>query len=228
MRFHPMELGHEWEYEWERLRKANQILRHINRFCEDEGEIYNVFKEERLNQLPSDIRNAIRFHNRMAEAGGFMDVYDGYYNDVVEGIRLKYMPAQELEILREMGIENPEAELMAMIHIVKSRKKDVSYSSNEVCISSQLKNIEKRLEEQIETQRKLEKEEEKPKKKSRRWFKGLGQIAQGTALSAANIGLSVGAFTFPVPAATANWSAIVSSITGVGIIFKGVGDLRGE
>ena len=75
---------------------------------------------------------------------------------------------------------------------------------------------------------KIKKDVKMTPKKTKRWFKGLGQIAQGTALSIANIGLAMGAITIPVAAETAGWGAIVSSITGVGMVLNGYGEFRGE
>jgi len=65
-------------------------------------------------------------------------------------------------------------------------------------------------------------------RKSRRWFTGLGKIAQGTALSIANIALAVGALHFPVSPETKTWGSVASVATGIGTIFAGIGDLRNE
>jgi hypothetical protein len=60
-----------------------------------------------------------------------------------------------------------------------------------------LKNCEKELEQGEQSfEQGLEMKEEEPSqqvpKKSRRWFKGVGQIAQGSALSIANVAPAVG------------------------------------
>jgi hypothetical protein len=65
-------------------------------------------------------------------------------------------------------------------------------------------------------------------KKSRRWFKGLGQISQGAALSIANIGLAINVFKLPVSPETKTWGAIASVTTGIGTVLNGIGDLRNE
>jgi hypothetical protein len=226
-RFHPFEWLHEWDWEWNRLTKAARVLRYIHRFCEDEDDIYHTFTRERIAQLPGEIHDGLRLHNRLAEEGGFLEAFDEHYDEIVDGLKLEYMPDVELDVLRDLGSEDPEAELTAMIHMVRSRRQRVLAMNREIRISQQLKQAEERLDQQ---RKELAEEEkvEKPKRKSRRWFKGLGQIAQGSALSVANIGLAVGVFTFPVPAATATWGALVSSITGVGVVLNGIGDFRGE
>jgi hypothetical protein len=65
-------------------------------------------------------------------------------------------------------------------------------------------------------------------KKSRRWFKGVGQIAQGSALSIADVALAIGVLHLPVSPETQSWGAIASVATGIGTILNGVGDLRNE
>jgi hypothetical protein len=65
-------------------------------------------------------------------------------------------------------------------------------------------------------------------KKSRRWFKGVGQIAQGSALSIADVALAIGVLKLPVSAETQTWGALASVTTGIGTVLNGLGDLRNE
>ena len=65
-------------------------------------------------------------------------------------------------------------------------------------------------------------------KKPRRWFKGLGQISQGAALSIANVALALGTLKFPVSPETQTWGAMASVATGIGTVLSGIGDLRNE
>lgn len=64
--------------------------------------------------------------------------------------------------------------------------------------------------------------------KSRRWFKGVGQIAQGSALSIADVALAIGVLKLPVSAETQSWGALASVAAGFGTLLNGVGDLRHE
>jgi hypothetical protein len=66
------------------------------------------------------------------------------------------------------------------------------------------------------------------KKKPRRWFKGLGHIVQGAAMSLADLGLAFGVLDFAVGVETRSWGALVSVTAGVGTIMNGAGDLRNE
>ena len=103
----------------------------------------------------------------------------------------------------------------------------------EVGLRTQLTQIEERLEASAKQFSEFQEAAKKkgdtePPKKSRRWFKGLGQIAQGAALSIADVALAVGALHFPVSPETQTWGAVASVATGVGTIFSGMGDLRSE
>lgn len=220
--FHYMDSGN-FDWEWERLVKVSNLLRYINHHCTDEDEIYRTIQNERIAQLPEELRNGARTNRHMLVESGFLEAIDAYYDEIVKGMKVEHMPPQEIEVMRQLGSSDPEAELSALVYIVKS-KSNSKYSCNELKVSQQLESLEQKLEQQIQGLQELK---DVPKK-SRRWFKGLGQIAQGSALSIANIGLAMGAISIPVAAETAGWGAIVSSITGVGMVLNGVGEFRGE
>jgi hypothetical protein len=227
-RFHHEHWELQWGWKWERLVSASNLLRYINHQCRGEDEIYHTITRERIAQLPYEIRYGARMNRRMLEDSGFMEAIDAYYDEIVGGMKLEHMPPQEIEVMRELGSSEPEAELSALIYIVKSRCKSKHSYNQEVKVSNQLKNLEDKLEQQEKELKELKDDAEIQPKKSKRWFKGLGQIAHGSALSIANIGLAMGAITIPVASETAGWGAIVSSITGVGMVLNGVGEFRGE
>ncbi|MES9900178.1 MAG: hypothetical protein ABW148_14320 [Sedimenticola sp.] len=230
-RFHKhfhFELGGYQGWQSEGLSSASNLLRYINYHCEDEDSIYYTIKKERIARLPSQIKDGLKTNRRMLEDSGFMEAIDAYYDEIVGGMKLEHMPPQEIEVMRSLGSSDPEAELSALMYIVKSRCKSKHSYNNEVRISNQLKNIEQKLEQQEQQLKELNEGSDDQPKKPKRWFKGLGQIAQGGALSIANVGLAMGSITIPVAAETASWGAIVSSITGVGMVLNGVGEFRGE
>jgi hypothetical protein len=132
-----------------------------------------------------------------------------------------------------MGSPNPDVELRALVLRAKARRERLRQNSRELAVLQQLKHAEKRLtdaQEEFEKCRKVQEEGESEQRvtKSRRWFKSLGQIAQGAALTIADVALAVGALKFPVSPETQTWGAVASVSTGVGTILGGVGDLRNE
>jgi ferric-dicitrate binding protein FerR (iron transport regulator) len=130
-----------------------------------------------------------------------------------------------------MGSTNPEADLRGMIYVVKRRKEERRQMSREIPVSRQLERAEEELartRKQFEESAEEEENNTEAPKKSRRWFKGLGQIAQGAAISIADIGIAIGMLHFPVSPETQTLGALVSTATGVGTVLNGIGELRNE
>lgn len=146
-RIHPME-RFELTWEWQKLRTAIHTIRYINRFCDDEEDIYKTFTPERIERLPREVLNGLRANRNMSDLAGFLDALDAHYEEVIEGMTYEDMPPQELEVLRALGSEDPETELRALIHIVKSRRRATRDYDQELHLSKRLKDIEDKLESQ--------------------------------------------------------------------------------
>jgi len=215
------------------MRSAARVLRFIESNCDDDGDIYSTFKVERLTRAISETSNSVNFSARITEEGGFLDAYESHETEILYGLQPDHLPNEDKEILREMGSINPNVELRGLVYAAKARVRKVERQYREVSIRQELKNCVTALEQGEKTlQMALElKEPESSKnapKKSRRWFKGVGQIAQGSALSIADIALAIGVLHLPVSAETQTWGAIASVATGIGTVLNGVGDLRNE
>lgn len=148
-------------------------------------------------------------------------------------MQAEHLPAEDKEILREIGSINPDVEMRGLVYAAKARIRKGERQRREVSIRQELKNCEAQLEQseksfQMASQSKEEESNRKGLQKSRRWFKGVGQIAQGSALSIADIALAIGVLHLPVSAETQTWGAIASVATGIGTVLNGVGDLRNE
>jgi len=222
-------MWHQWHYEWKRLRRAIDIMNYINNHCDDTDEIYRTFRLKRLRRVIDEIEDGVRWNNRLAEKLGFLDAFDAYYDEIVEGLDISLFPESELDMLRQVGFRDPKSDLQGIIYLLKARKKKRLRLNKEISMSRQLKKtVEVLSESQKEFKEDENLNEQKKPKKSRRWFKGLGQIGQGAALSISNIALATGVLKFPVPPDTQTYGALVSATTGVGMILTGVGDLRGE
>jgi hypothetical protein len=231
-RFHH-HMMEEWVYHLDQAQHALHVLRYIETNCDDDDDIYRTFTLERLTRAVSDTRNAVEFGDRMAEEAGFLDALEAHADDVLSGLQAQHLPDADREIFREMGSLNPDMELRALVLRAKSSRDRLRQNSRELSIRQQLKHAEERVgEAQQEFERMRKAQQEGPEKerpsKSRRWFKGLGQIAQGAALSIADVALAAGAPQFPVSPETQTWGAVASVTTGVGTILNGVGDLRNE
>lgn len=229
-RHHMME---EWDYHLDQAERAAQVLRFIDSQINDDEEIYGTFTLQRLRSTVADTRNSLEFANRAMDEAGFLEIFDTHGSELLDGLAVQHLPDIDKEVIRNMGSLNPEAELAVLVLRAKRLRHRIDRSSGEVSTHQELRRTEERLAEAEKELGQAEKETKEganlPKPtKSRRWFKGLGQICQGAALSIANVALAAGVLRFPVSPETQTWGAVASVTTGVGTILAGVGDLRNE
>jgi len=227
---HP-EMWHHWSYEWQSLKRAIALVNYINNYCNDTNDIYMTFTLKRLREAIDEAKAGLRWHNELAEDLGFFDAIDAYFDEIVDGLDVELFPESEYELFKELGSRNPKSDLQGIIYVLKTRKKKSSFLINEISVSKNLKNTVKKLseaEEQFEENEKNAENSKNKPKKSRRWFKGLGQIGQGTALSIGDIALATDILKFPVPPEVKTWGSLVSTTTGIGMVLNGIGELRGE
>jgi hypothetical protein len=229
--FHHME--HEFHYHLDQAERSARLLRFIESYCDNDEDIYGTFTANRLRRAISDTRSSFSFTKRIADEGGFLDAYESHETEILIGLKPEHLPEEDKEVLREIGSINPEVELSGLVYAAKTRARKGEGQHREVSIRQELNNCERQLEQAEKTfDTALESKAEEPSpnvpKKSRRWFKGIGQIAQGSALSIADVALAIGVLHLPVSAETQTWGAIASVATGIGTVLNGVGDLRNE
>jgi len=217
----------------DRAERSARMFRFIESYCEDSEDVYRTFTPEILARSTSDVRYSLSFNTRITEEGGFLDAYEDHEREILSCLEPKYLPEADKEILREIGSVNPDVELHSLVYAAKERVHKVERQHREISISQEMRNFEKQLDQAEQGFRKVaelkepEMIKERPKK-SRRWFKGVGQIAQGSALSIADVALAIGILKLPVSAETATWGALASVATGIGTVLNGIGDLRNE
>lgn len=73
-----------------------------------------------MERLPKEALSGVRWNSRVADAAGFLDAFDAHYGEIIGGVKLEDMPSQELKVLRELGSEDPESELTALIYMVNA------------------------------------------------------------------------------------------------------------
>ena len=178
------------------------------------------------------VREKLNYSIDLADDIGMMDIIEDYEQIIIEGMEYEDIPKEDIKALRELGETNPNGALLACFLKLKKKGSVHQHNYNDGTVRQQLKNLEgriKRLEENFDedSENSTSSLSKEPRKK-RRWFKGLGKVAQGAALTLANVGLASGYLVLPVDASTQTWGAIVSSITGVGTALDGFGELRGE
>lgn len=227
-RFH-RHMMEEWQYHLDQAQQSAQVLRFIEMHCLDVDEIYSTFKLRRLGRAVSETRHSLDFSKRVAEEAGFLDAFEDHAQQILSGLQPQHLPDIDKDVLRESGSINPDVELRAMVLRAKAVDLRVQ-GSRQARVRDQMEHASARLgeTEQLFSRDKDQDSTADTPKLPRRWFKGLGQIAQGAAFSIANVALAVGAVQFPVSPETQTWGALASVATGIGTILNGIGDLRNE
>src|SRR5258708_31158485 len=107
--FHHME--DEFQYHLDQAERSARVLRFIENYWDDDEDGYRTFKIERLSRAVSDTRSSLSFSNRITEEGGFLDAYESHETEILYGLQPDHLPAEDKEILREIGSISPEVEL---------------------------------------------------------------------------------------------------------------------
>ena len=222
--FGPM--GERFEYEIDRMRRAAQLARFIQTFSDSDDDVYSTLRSERLGNAVSDVGNIVSHSARVLDDTGFIDALNAHYDEIVDGLSVEHLPRSEASLLRELGSEDPQRDLMAVIFIMK-RRRNKAFLADRTRVENELTRVAKEVNEAGQQMQGVA-DIPPHARKSRRWFKGLGQIAQGTAVSLANVGLAIGWLHFPVSPETQTWGSLASVTTGIGMVAAGAGDLRGE
>lgn len=226
----------ELSYHLDQAVRSAQILRFIESYCHADEDVYSTFVFERLVRVVSDIRYSVEFSNRLIEDAGFLEACELHRREIAEGLTIIHLPDADKDMLREIGSPNPEVELRSLTHRAKRWMEKDDRQSREAGLRQELWYVGEKLKEahadfeKLDKLLKAEKEQQgkESPKKTRRWFKGLGQVAQGAALSIANVALAIGTLNLPVSPETQTWGAIASVATGVGTVLSGFGELRNE
>jgi hypothetical protein len=216
----------EFQYGRERLHLANRRIRSIFDSTRDDNDIYRYFKEQGLADTVDQVREGVASVNRFGEELGMWEAIDEFYDEILADLDVNDMPTIERQVLRDVGAPDPDSELVVIVAIVKKRRGELFHFRSEQRLAKRLDSLREDLERHRNEMHLQDNAE--PKRKSRRWFKGLGQIAQGAAMTTANLALAIGLLPFSVAPETTTWGALVSSITGVGYILNGAGELSSE
>lgn len=243
-RFHH-HMMEEWQHHLDQAQSAARVLRYIENYCDDGEDVYGTFTIGRLARAVHDTRYGLEFSNRAVDESGFLDAYERHVGEILAGLQPQHIPDVDRDVLRGMGSHDAEAELAELVFLARAGRDRWVAMRQEISVRQQLKNVEEQVaraakeidelkevltaSEPVQQQKASRRSESTDHpRKSRRWFKGLGQIGQGAALSIANVALAVGALHFPVSPETQTWGAVASVATGIGAVLNGAGDLRNE
>lgn len=218
-KFHPLEYGHLLHLISE---MSPGYIRHSRRLPDREDGIDQEYVES--------VRRTLRVSNDIAREIGMIEILEEYGDLIIAGMEISDIPHHDIVALEQLGEANPKGALLAAFLKVKATGSINGQSRNELSLEQRLERLEKCVADAEENSDAMALQKSSPddRRPKRRWFKGLGKVAQGSALTLADVGLAAGVLVLPVDPATQTWGAIVSSVTGVGTALDGLGELRGE
>jgi hypothetical protein len=149
---------------------------------------------------------------------GLVDALDDAPKRLFANIGKSVVPDYDLTLLRRAGLSEPNAELALALYAAQ----DFALSSRTpsglfVEASEGLRGRAEQMKGQ---------EESPAPRKRRKLFNGIGNIMAGLLTAGGNVLAFAGTIAAPNPATA--YLAIGSAGAGVGFLFKGIGDLRGE
>lgn len=223
----------ELSYHLDQAVRSAQVLRFVDSYCHDDEEAYRTFTLERLKSAVSETRHSFEFSNRLTDEAGFLEACESHTREIADGLGAVHLPDADKDVLREIGSPNPEVELRSLVYRAKRWMERSDRQSRDAGLRQELRYAEERLKEADADFEKVVKAKKEPPseevpKKTRQWFKGLGQIGQGAALSIANVALAIGTLKLPVSPETQTWGSMASVATGIGTVLSGIGDVRNE
>jgi hypothetical protein len=241
-----------WDYGFTyplaRLAKADAMLRLIAA----NPDVYSTFRAQALAGLIEDAAMGVESNSRILSLLGIADTLDSEYRTLATGMRSEHLPAEEAALLRSSGFLALADSWPGLVYLARAHAEESAAPQREIRLSAELGNLAGRLHEaardherlgeieeelaalkhaqkaasapakQLPNEKRLTDEAES-KKKPRRWWKGLGQVVSGAALSLADTAFVAG----PHVVVTAP-AFLVSVTAGIGTIMQGVGDLQGE
>lgn len=239
---HPMDGGfYEIHYGIERLQRADEVLVFLRQTGRDPDETLRD-----IDALLSDIRSGLVSTREILTESGFLELIDDHFDTLMQGVSGETLPPDEAETLDAMGFPHLAAIVREHFDVVghewrsetavgvpvarEYRSKPGSGSLGAAIDGVERYQQERRQAAELQgsTESTQGRGNDQSPKRSRRWWKGIGQVIQGASIAVVDVGMAVGAFKFPVSPETQTYGAIVSICGGFGTMMNGVGDLWGE
>jgi len=160
---------------------------------------------------------------RTMQESGVLSALDQTPDITFGELRRDVIPEEDVRLLQEAGVADPEAEVTILIDYARRRLGHAEAKPSEVVerAPDELKRAAERLSSLSENSSRNEVQVKKKK-----LFNGIGKILAGAVAGAGNLLLATGTIIAPNPATA--YGVIGSSAIAVGSICQGIGDLRGE
>jgi hypothetical protein len=209
-----------------------KTIRYIESQFHDDQDLTEVFSQQHLDQLLYDLIHGLMIVDLWIVRTGIADEIQQYHSEIVERMEASDFPEIDLKLLRDLGYDTPEQELVLMVR--RSKKLDAKFTASDssdrwrLDFSHSVESSIEILESRLKNKNELESVAPTQSKQKRKWLKGLGAICKGSAFTIVDATLLGGLWNGIVPPHMASVGAVVSITTGLGDILSGAGDLRGE
>lgn len=227
---HPESLMH-YGHLFEEAADALSVVHYIERHCRTDDAIYRTFTTSKLLESVRVASNNLGHCQRELDETGLLDLLEDHWDELLDGLAVDDFPSAELKLLADLGSQDPEADLRAVLHMLKSRRK--YQRESQVSIRRDLKKGKEELDITIkETWWEASDDGDRPAgkrpRKNRQWFRRLGQVLEGGVYTLGDIAIAAGGTLAPVPPGSEPWRAIASVRVGVGLAMEGVRGQREE
>ncbi len=227
-KFHHMEMYEEIPYALDRLEKAMRVIRFIEHHFDDDQNVFQMFTAESLASTLQDLVSALHVLQRFTISTGVVDDIEEFYEEIVDGMSVDDFPTEDFALMESLGSASAYDDLELLVRRIKKKKEIIYRKQREGGFRIRIEEVEEKIETKIKFLKNIEKNtNEKPSVK-RKWFKGLGSICTGTAMTILDVTLLTGSWTIQVPEQTKTVGALVSITTGFGSIMNGCSEPRGE
>ena len=163
---------------------------------------------------------------------GIIEALDHHGSDIYPNLTPDFVPAYDMDLLRNTGIKDPEAEVVLTIHFMKYHlPRDDSPAAHAI------RHAEERLQHLSESLRNTKPpeypddserqgEERQRLQKRPKVFNGIGKILSGAVAGLGDVLYGLG--HIPAPGQVDHRAVIASCALAVGMVSQGLGDLLGE
>lgn len=226
LQMHETRYGPHLTYLFNELRSQFRLLGVVIERSEGDGRssqlrLIEILAEELGNPRFKDFINEL-------DSLGVLDAMEENPKTLFGNLRPSVIPAEDVKILHDAGMTDPEAEIRLVIHYARNHLSQPNFPLKDM-VQEAVKEID-RAQKILEVLAKKGDETKEPdykaKEPKKRLFSGIGRILAGGLGTAGNLLMGIGTLT--APNAGVGSAVIASCALGVSSICQGVGDLRGE
>jgi hypothetical protein len=225
---HPFHEYDELLWEIDRLAQTMQALRFMNRSFSTNDDLSRYFRPALFSRIRDGSTSGLSWTTRLLGDDGAIDGIQENFEDIVEGMSLEYFPEADTDILARSGSSDPRAELNAIIYKIKMRRTQLKEAAREVPFRERINQGSQRITAELERVATDGDENQEQRPVTRRLFKGLAGVVQGSLLTLVNVAVVSSIWAVPVTEDTKAVGSVMSITTGIGCILNGIGEFRGE